>query len=555
MRLRLEQLLITAIVAAVALRLFLIGSRELWYDEILTLILACGKGAGYHPPPGTPVPLSQFSELLHVQAPFSLAAIKGVLLGALATTAIDHPPLFWLSEHFWIAFFGTGAIALRSVSTVFSLLCIGASYLLGRCLLGRKGGLTLAALMSLSPLYFTHSITARMYAIVVFLAVLAAWSTIRLSCPSGKDEPLSGNQRLFWSAVLALSVAAGMLTAYMFMFFVPALAALPFFVNRRQFLPQLGRLVCSVLLTAPWFCWAVIPRMDVLTRKLHSLDTATGVAGTPWPHVADLLRTLGIDFLVGDWATSVPREWLTAIGCLCAGALAACAWLIWREGRGRLLVTALILGLLPLLLAAGADAVAHKDSVGFGEGRTTIYALPGILLLIAAALSGKESPWKSRLLIALLVSYGAVITSDFSLRGRNMFHAINEALQDGVRAPHLVAIDSVAWGHILRLAYYCRSPDQVMLLSQPASNLSAALQRVVDADPGRFERILWLQCGQPVWSPPAGEQETAAMEQVLQRSYRLSESWNLEGTMGPDRFLLLLYVRQAALTRPAGTAP
>ena len=65
---------------------------------------------------------------------------------------------------------------------------------------------------------------------------------------------------------------------------------------------------------------------------------------------------------------------------------------------------------------------------------------------------------------SLLLFYLTVNITDFSWRSRWMFHRIADIIEQETAQPTLVAMNSSAWGHVLRLAYYLPSESPVMLL-------------------------------------------------------------------------------------------
>jgi uncharacterized membrane protein len=54
-----------------------------------------------------------------------------------------HPPIFFLSQHFWLRLFGNSEAALRSLNTLLSTVSMGGAYGLGKFFLGHRGGLFL----------------------------------------------------------------------------------------------------------------------------------------------------------------------------------------------------------------------------------------------------------------------------------------------------------------------------------------------------------------------------------------------------------------------------
>lgn len=91
-----------------------------------------------------------------------------------------HPPLYYLLVDAWTAIAGTSEIALRAPSLVFSLATIPVVYVLGRDLFDRSAGLVAGLVFALSDFQILYAQEARMYAMVGFLAAVAALAHHRL---------------------------------------------------------------------------------------------------------------------------------------------------------------------------------------------------------------------------------------------------------------------------------------------------------------------------------------------------------------------------------------
>ena len=97
-----------------------------------------------------------------------------------------HPPLSYVVLHGWMAWFGTGDVAVRALSGVISVATLPLAYVAGRRLGGQRAAWISVALMSASPFALRYATEARMYALVAFLA-LAAWLAVD-SAPRPSSE-------------------------------------------------------------------------------------------------------------------------------------------------------------------------------------------------------------------------------------------------------------------------------------------------------------------------------------------------------------------------------
>ncbi|WP_157970517.1 glycosyltransferase family 39 protein [Nakamurella deserti] len=86
------------------------------------------------------------------------------------------PPLYYLILHGWIGIFGSGATAVRALSTVLALVAIPVAFRVGRLFGGRSTGAVLVVLVATNPFLIRYATETRMYALLalwVLLGVLA----------------------------------------------------------------------------------------------------------------------------------------------------------------------------------------------------------------------------------------------------------------------------------------------------------------------------------------------------------------------------------------------
>jgi uncharacterized membrane protein len=202
----LELCFIVAIAIAIVLRIINLGSREFWYDEVLSLLLSTGQKKFYTHPGDVPIVLVNYQPLLSLPLEKSFSDVFQTLEMLIkGLVAEPHPPLFYLGQHFWLRLFGNSVTAMRSLPAIYSIGTIFCVYNLGRKLLGYRGGLLLAALLGLNPFFLFHSLNVRMYCGLVFWAVLSSWATIelvenrnqKLKSSNSKQQLL--RQNIIWS--------------------------------------------------------------------------------------------------------------------------------------------------------------------------------------------------------------------------------------------------------------------------------------------------------------------------------------------------------------------
>ena len=73
------------------------------------------------------------------------------------------PPLYFVLIWVWAKAFGTGEVALRSISPLAGVAVVPIAYLCARELLDRRAGLIAAALVAVNPFMIWYSQEARAY--------------------------------------------------------------------------------------------------------------------------------------------------------------------------------------------------------------------------------------------------------------------------------------------------------------------------------------------------------------------------------------------------------
>jgi 4-amino-4-deoxy-L-arabinose transferase-like glycosyltransferase len=126
-----------------------------------------------------------------------------------------HPPLYYISLHYWIHWFGQGTMAVRSLSLIFGLGCIVLVYFLGKKIFqSEKVGLIAALILAVLPFQIEFAQEARPYIIFCFfagLAMLSLWEYL-------------DSRKSIWLVVYALSSLLGLYLHYSFLFFLTATA-------------------------------------------------------------------------------------------------------------------------------------------------------------------------------------------------------------------------------------------------------------------------------------------------------------------------------------------
>ena len=556
-RFSLQWVLIAAIAIAIILRVINLDSREFWYDEVLSLLLSTSQKAAYQGPKDLPVVLADYQPLFAIPIENSFKDILSTVATLLRGLAGEpHPPLFFLGHHFWLRLFGNSEAAMRSLEVLYSVGAIFCAYGLGRRLLGHRGGLILAALLGVNNYFLFHSLNVRMYCPLVFWTTLSTWALLEL-IESNKSNITNYKSKIVWIILLIGSVTGGFMTFYLFIYYVVALAAVILFLDRQHWWQHGLCLTAGVLLTTPWVWWGT--RQQMRNADLGRFSTQGNFFLTIGQHLQDVLQTLGIHLVLGDWISSLPHVSATIAGLVVVVFLLGCSWSLWQQKQRRILAVALLLGILPLLIASASDIFTGKFTVAFGWGRSLIFILPGCLLLLAAWLEKASEKWQRPAVVVMLLLFLSVSITDLTTRPRWIFHQLADIIAQQPNIPTLIAMNSRAWGHVLRLAYYLPPDSPVSVLAQDSAKLATALEKNFQTETNTYPRLIWLDSARPIWNAPKTEADKLQFQELIQKvinsQYQLDKIEELSGTMELDKFTVHIYSKDiSARSRVKTTA-
>ncbi|MFM6452586.1 MAG: hypothetical protein ACKPH7_12345, partial [Planktothrix sp.] len=272
--------------------------------------------------------------------------------------------------------------------------------------------------------------------------------------------------------------------------------------------------------------------------------TPDGFFATMVQHLQDVAYVLGVQLGVGDWITSIPVWVAVSTGIFWIIVFTIGSIRLWKLGERQRLGVVFILGIFPLFLALLADIVGKKFTIGFGWGRSLMMILPGCLLLITLLIQGiKKEPLYRLTATGLILVYLSISIGDYSLRPRQMFHQISDIIATELTTPTLIVMNSQAWGHVNRLAYYISPQYPVSLLAQESAKLAPALEKLLTSQTLPYGRIIELEVAEPVWSEPTTETERETLQKILQSQYQLKNNQLLQGTMDLDELTVNVYKR------------
>lgn len=120
------------------------------------------------------------------------------------------PPLYYVLIWLWSRVWGTGVVAVRSLSAVFGTITVVLAYFAGRELASRRAGLVAALLVALNPYLIWYSQEARSYGALVMFGALALYFFARARRTHAR-RPLAG-----W----AIASGLALLSHYFAVFFI-----------------------------------------------------------------------------------------------------------------------------------------------------------------------------------------------------------------------------------------------------------------------------------------------------------------------------------------------
>jgi hypothetical protein len=112
----------------------------------------------------------------------------------------QHPPLYYLLLHYWIALNGDTPYSVRLLSALFGAATIPMIYLIGKRMSGVVMGFAAAVLLALSLFNIYFAQETRMYTLLVFNVAVAIYALVRLLTDSRSVRPIGSQFREYLQA-------------------------------------------------------------------------------------------------------------------------------------------------------------------------------------------------------------------------------------------------------------------------------------------------------------------------------------------------------------------
>jgi mannosyltransferase len=294
----------------------------------------------------------------------------------------SNPPLYYVLAWAWAKAFGTGEVAMRSLSALFGLATVPVAYCIGSELSNRRAGLIAAGIVAVNPMLIWYSQEARSYAVLVLFGALSLLFFARaLRTRSGRDLAL-------WALASALA-----LSSHYFAVFAVGIEALWLLLALRS----RWRAVLPAVAGVGVVGLALVPLISAQVNPTH-------IGWIEHSLLSTRFYEAGISFLIGETGHVIaepPRERYALLPAILAGAavLLVAAWGGRGERRGALLTAIVGFGVAAL---AGLAAVIGKDYV---VERNLLPALVPLSVAVAIGFAADGARRLGLLLAIVLCAY------------------------------------------------------------------------------------------------------------------------------------------------------
>ncbi|MEY3236820.1 MAG: hypothetical protein RI883_921 [Bacteroidota bacterium] len=172
----------------------------------------------------------------------------------------NNPPLHFIFLHFWEQLFGIGAISVRSLSLLFSVLTIPVLWLIGKRFINLKAAITLCILFIFSDYHHYHGIEARTYSLLVLEYSILLYYLLKILIDKTDKKVVNYIIVGFLNALLFY-------THYIFPFILLSeIIVIIIFYKTIDWKKILLTVVVFIALTLPW--------ISVLLMRVNSINTS-----------------------------------------------------------------------------------------------------------------------------------------------------------------------------------------------------------------------------------------------------------------------------------------
>jgi uncharacterized membrane protein len=410
----------------------------------------------------------------------------GTMVGNLLRWDV-HPPLYYTFLHVWVWLTGTGVFALRLPSVIFGTAAVPLLYVVARRFTSERGATFAAAIGAASPFWIWHSDDARMYTLLLVLALAALW---RLFVAYERNRPRD------W-VVYGLVTAVSLYSHYFAILMLPVHAVWllsqrpPRAVVLRRWLPAVAG---AVSLLAVWLVVMVVHDgvggVAAINTGVRESPLGFSFLGSLYTFFLFLLVYVlgygqighGVGIL-GLAAAMLAGGWpLVAVLAVVSGKVGR--WLRSRE--------AAVLGFW-IVFSLGTVYLLNLWKGNVWMQRYLIAVSPALFVLLGAALARVIRPVAlgAAVIVAVLTVATVVDTYDRGNVASEDWRGVATVIDRSARPGDAVAV--VPWFYVTPLDYYLHSPLPVrgaLLTGQtPRRALLSTLTRLARAHRGHD---LWV---------------------------------------------------------------
>lgn len=342
-------------------------------------------------------------------------------------TALDvHPPLYYITLHYWQSIVGIDVFWLRFFSVIWAWIAIILTFILVKEWFGRMASYSTLLFITMSPLFIRYSEAMRMYTMAIAIVVGATYILVRLLSHSHQSTM---RRRMLWASYGVL-VSAGMWTNYFTAFIW--IAHLLWILSERhstsstkekkEYTSHLKRWVFAVglaiILYVPWLPWLIVRFTEVQATGFWILPVS----------ITTITSTITTSLVYLD--ASKATNWVAPLICLYTAAIVyVCIWTYRRLNRPQRRIYRLfllcamipIVGLLLLSLPPFRSSFVYRYVLNGVFFMTIVMGISFALVRFQHHNTVKKSGLYA---IAIIVMCIAVV---------NVFQAGNRSLDTGVK--------------------------------------------------------------------------------------------------------------------------
>jgi uncharacterized membrane protein len=433
-------ILVAILAAAAALRFAHLGSKALWLDEAMTVLIALGRGPA-DVPIGGAQPLAAVADLFTLPSAVRFADVVRRLQDPVVQHT--HPPLFYVLAHGWFTLHPPPAASLawwsRAPSAIFGIVAVWAMFLLGRAVASARAGLVSAALAAVSPLMVMISQEARNYTLPLVCVTAAYLLLVRILDRLADDEPPGA---LLWIAWVIANVLGCYAHYYVLISVVAQALTLAAMMRIRVPRPALLALAASTAAIAAAF----LPWARTFAAHARSPEQAWMRESNPAVYVYDTLRAW--QAMIQGWPldTAAPQTWWLAIrlilGLVILVVFAAGIAALARD-RERPAAAAMAWAVaFTVAMIWAASAVQQKNLAG--EYRYHFVYYPALIVLVGAVLAALR-PWVTVMVLALGVANSVMLIGGREFPKPTRPREVAAVVSGATSGPALVVIGEASY--------------------------------------------------------------------------------------------------------------